>query len=1017
MLWTIFLFLGSYVHAVAILTYNIYLNLDCSGEAYASWDQGYEPSCDSYHDYLTNECHEEGGNDCNLPDFPICRNHEDPWIMEAWTATMKFECVDVSESPTVGPTAATCSDGRQNGGEDGVDCGGTCPAYCPSWCNTLEDCGKSHYLREDPEYIECLTHECNIADDLDTCCIARALCSTLSTCYGEVLISAADSTYCEADKCYYHTDRDTCCTTPDTCAGFTLCDPETQYLKDSAADLNCASEQCDTADITKCCSNKDNCASFACSFEDGLINLPNDESIYCEVDDCSNDPAANSTCCESRGLCSTFTCDDKIYLDKPDKDTRFCLDAICSSWSWSTCCDMKMVCLEPFLRVYTCSSATEYELSPDAANLYCDGRTCESPRDDAFCCISTSPETNVPTLEPIAPPTDADCTVTTDWSQARSDQLCGTAHHAYGVELCPTYNNPDYRRRLEFGLANELYSSCSSTCVYDYDSYNTTRPIAFKWIGSCYNVQIGKWSCIDSEVSSLEAAKLHAGTLCEQTAAFIDRIDWTPEVAESNCPAANGYGGRDKGYGSAKICDKLIRLYDGFYERADVLYGSNFNASLANHLFWGCTAKCVYDLEQIGVVYQWKEDCWEVQMNWACITTHTNEYAWAVDYVSKYFGPLTTPAPVVSECVERTQQWDEATASNICGTEYMRGTDKSADAGVCSGYEDFQYRLDHSLANRVFLSCEAWCVYDIYKRGYEAFLWSGNEQCWKPVTSGLCIGGNPSHQEAMRDYIDNTLCMATTPEPTEAPTCRTQYEWSEALMDGYCSVADTSLTYKHYSSIGRAAEPCASFEARGADLLKSLAMKMYKDCSSWCVYDFNSNAVEAWKWNNGDRCWNLLTSGSCHWNYVENRANTEWLNALDAVEQTCTYEPTLAPTSCIPYYTWDEDRAVEVCPGNNHPGKSFGMQVCTDAGSANKQTELEKSLANRFFNKCDSWCVYDYDTIINNLRTGSNNYGGFVWRSTDECWKWVTSWQCFVASIEDFNEVSVRAGEMCIVKN
>jgi len=1016
MLWTILSFLGSYVYGAASITLSFYLDMDCSGIPITSTKNGFDSSCDAFHVVLINECNSNFGNDCNnLPDFPICRNTDDPWIASYGT-TMEFDCEDLTESPTYGPTAVTCEDETQNGDEEGVDCGGSCPSQCPSRCNTLGDCGASYYLRNNAEDIECLTHKCNIGDDLDTCCIARALCSTLSFCYSEILISAADSTYCAEDICDYITDRDACCTTRGTCAGFTLCDPETQYLKDSPESLYCASEHCDTADITKCCSNKENCASYICAYEWGLVKLPNEQSIYCEFDDCNDDPAANSTCCESRGLCSTFTCDDRFYLDKPDKDTRLCVDAMCSSWSWSSCCNRKLVCLEPGLRVHTCSA--EYELSPDAANLYCNGQTCESPRDDAFCCISISSPTVVPTPEPVTPPTDADCTATTDWSPARSDQLCGTAHHAYGVELCTTYNNPDYRRRLEFALANELYSSCSSTCVYDYDTYNTTMPNAFKWIGSCYNVQIGKWSCIDSEVSSLEAAKLHAGTLCEQTEPYIDRIDWTPEVAESNCPAAQGYGGRDKGYGSAKICNKLIRMYDGFYERADVLYESSFNASLANHLFWGCNAKCVYDLEQIGVVYQWKGDCWEVQTNWACITVHTNEYAWAVDVVSEHFGPLTTPAPVASPCVERTHQWDETTASNLCGSEYMGVTDKSADASVCSGYEDYQYRLDHSLANRVFLSCDAWCVYDIYKRGNEAFIWTSNEKCWKPVNRGLCIGGNPTYHEAIKNYIDNTLCGSTTPEPTETPTCRTQYEWSEARMDDHCSVEDTSLTYKHYSGNGRAAEPCAGFEAREADLLKSLAMKMFKSCSSWCVYDFNSNAVEAWKWNNGDKCWDPTTWGSCHWNYEENRENTEWLDAMDALKVTCTYEPTLAPTSCIPYYTWDADRAVEVCSSNDFiADKSFGIQVCTDAGSAQKQTKLEKSLANRFFDKCDSWCVYDYDTLVDNVRAGSNNHGGFIWRNTDRCWKWVTSWQCFDTSIEEFNAVSVRAGELCTVKN
>jgi len=207
--------------------------------------------------------------------------------------------------------------------------------------------------------------------------------------------------------------------------------------------------------------------------------------------------------------------------------------------------------------------------------------------------------------------------------------------------------------------------------------------------------------------------------------------------------------------------------------------------------------------------------------------------------------------------------------------------------------------------------------------------------------------------------------------------------------------------------------PCTGFEAREADLLKSMAMQLYVACSSWCVYDFNSNAVDAWKWNNRDKCWDLKTWGSCHWNYAEGRTNTDWWDAMDAVQVTCTNEPTLAPTSCLPYYTWDADRAVEVCSGGTTPDRSFGIQVCTDAKSATKQTELEKSLANHFFTKCNSWCVYDYDTLIDNVKTGSNNHGGFIWRNTDQCWKWVTGWQCFTTSINEYEAVVVKASETC----
>merc|ERR1711920_381998 len=155
------------------------------------------------------------------------------------------------------------------------------------------------------------------------------------------------------------------------------------------------------------------------------------------------------------------------------------------------------------------------------------------------------------------------------------------------------------------------------------------------------------------------------------------------------------------------------------------------------------------------------------------------------------------------------------------------------------------------------------------------------------------------------------------------------------------------LTYKHYSNISRAAVPCSGFEDRAGDLLKSLAMRMYADCSSWCVYDYSSNALLAWKWSNKDLCWNLLTWGSCHWDYSNGMNSTEWNEAKLAITFMCTQSPTQSPTDCVPLYTWDADRAEEICPSleDIEPDKSFGVLVCDD------DTSLETSQLGKIASK------------------------------------------------------------------
>jgi len=402
MLWAIVSFLGSCVYAADAITY-AYGGNDCSGDSVGEDYNNAYSTCAEYHSFLVGQCDDASGEDCNLPVFPFCLSVDVDWIGVVYGVTALFTCIDVTDTPTPAPVQATCFDGVPNGDEEGVDCGGSCVLQCPSMCDTLGDCGESHYLKDDSADIECATHVCNTDDDLDTCCIARALCSTLGSCLSKVLISAADSTYCATDSCRIFVDEDTCCAVAPSCAGFEHCDPDTQYLKDSADSLYCSSEQCGSADIDKCCANKETCDQYTCSYNDGLVNVQNDASIYCEYDDCIDDPDVVSTCCENRATCVGFMCDATRFLDKSDKATSLCPEATCTSEAWLTCCDQKQQCVEPGLYAYACSNEAEYSLSPIAENLYCNGTTCESPRDDAFCCINTPAPVISPTPAPASP--------------------------------------------------------------------------------------------------------------------------------------------------------------------------------------------------------------------------------------------------------------------------------------------------------------------------------------------------------------------------------------------------------------------------------------------------------------------------------------------------------------------------------------------------------------------------------------------------------------------------------------
>jgi len=617
---------------------------------------------------------------------------------------------------------------------------------------------------------------------------------------------------------------------------------------------------------------------------DGAGNATTDNAGNATTDDKGNattcmpipcNPDTLDNCCETRVLCATVkTCSNGLIENAPS--TFYCADTGCEA-SIEDCCET------------TSTDSPTNSPTMDPTN-----RPSSKP--------SSSP-TTVPTIVPTGPPSEAptispttreDCVVTEEWTQDRADELCPNEdHHAYDVGVCDKWDNPDFRIRLNFALANQLYTKCSSPCLYDYDTYNSTLPHAFRWISSseCYNVATGYY-CINDESEAMKSVHEYSATLCvaddqADEDSCIERVEWSKEIAESNCP--NGFGsGGDKGWGTAKICEDIVRLDSGYFENAADLYSASFNLTLANHIFWSCSSTCMYDLVYPGeIVYNWKKskDCWAMQTKYSCVTDHAREYDWAVEYIEDDIcaDSEATPAPVPFTCTDRVQDWTEQIALATCGSDDMGSTDKSSTAVVCDGYENYQYRLDNSLANRVFLRCSAWCVYDIHTNAQEAFIWRNNNQCWEPVTSGLCIQQNVDDREEMANYIETILCESTTPEPTKA---------------------------------------------------------------------------------------------------------------------------------CMPNYSWDNDRAKELCTDYGSTDKGFGVNVCADTPS--NQDNLERSLANRFYANCASWCVYDYDVVINNILTNSSNTGGFIWKS--DCWKWVTDYYCFNAAASEFEKVLLFAKDHCAVQ-
>jgi hypothetical protein len=313
---------------------------------------------------------------------------------------------------------------------------------------------------------------------------------------------------------------------------------------------------------------------------------------------------------------------------------------------------------------------------------------------------------------------------------------------------------------------------------------------------------------------------------------------------------------------------------------------------------------------------------------------------------------------------------------------------------------------------------------------HKGFIWRNSDSCWKWVTAHFCFESKYDEYEEVMLLAGVYCTYPTSPSPTATPTCKPYYTWSDERATELCpSDSDYGLAEKSFGvSVCSDAESITKKQA----LEDTLANQFYTSCSAWCLYDYdtlrnnvdmNSNDHGGFTWKNSDSCWKWVTAGFCfESNYDEfeevmlyaglycssptTSPTTSWNSPSPTVPQP-TSTPTLEPT-----HTWSEERATALCPLDPDYGpadKSFGVSVCSDADSLTKQEALDKSLANQFYTHCSAWCVYDYDTLINNARTGSNDQGGFQWSNPNSCWRWVTTGFCFESVYHEFEEV--QSGE------
>jgi len=308
----------------------------------------------------------------------------------------------------------------------------------------------------------------------------------------------------------------------------------------------------------------------------------------------------------------------------------------------------------------------------------------------------------------------------------------------------------------------------------------------------------------------------------------------------------------------------------------------------------------------------------------------------------------------------------------------------------------------------MFFSCKAWCVYNLYARAYEAFIWR-TTGCWEP--SEKCVLVFQEEHEAMTNYVDNVLCPSDTPEPTIKPTCLPEHEYSENLMDELCTVSATGTTYKHYDIVNREPVACSGDLADTLALKKSLANDLFDNCGAWCVFDWNTQAFDAWSWTASGLCWSRVSDGFCFYDYVTNTPSQIWTDARLKLASKCDFD---GSSLCYNEYEWTQERADDLCASTSygHTNKSYiGAVICS--GDGERQTQLEQSLANKLYRSCTSWCVYDWDTLMDD----NDEMGGYMWNNVDDCYRWVTNGACFNLHSSEYQAAREYALETCMYLN
>ncbi|CAJ1450268.1 unnamed protein product [Effrenium voratum] len=192
--------------------------------------------------------------------------------------------------------------------------------------------------------------------------------------------------------------------------------------------------------------------------------------------------------------------------------------------------------------------------------------------------------------------------------------------------------------------------------------------------------------------------------------------------------------------------------------------------------------------------------------------------------------------------------------------------------------------------------------------------------------------------------------------PCDAP----KMAHSDATMLGYCG----KLSFGDDKSVN--AKGC--HDSYTGEVQVALANKMFSHCQAWCIFDFTFPWYAAYGWDPQHKCW--AKSESC--------GPARERDAVIAHKNLLCEAPKPA---CFPVQVQLTDALMSsYCDRSVGANKFSGARGC-DAADTPK---IHRALANKMFEHCGAWCLFDYDD------PAQVSYG---WKPEDQCW-FKTSGKC-----------------------